>query len=699
MSFDGAANMSGLKQGVQAQLKRDLLVNAHYVHCRSHLLNLVAPNVAQEFKPLKDLFSAFNSLWRFSNTSPKKTWSSKMNFMRLISKGIKHIKIEHVCSAAVLAAVEEKKRLDMMNEEIILTPTMLSRQVQKTDRIKTYDPKDYKSGLETRTTKKSGPGKPCVNPGVYKPCERECKKEAAVEQENKCLDDVKDKASEQLNEFRKAHTTPVGNVTTGAGVPLGVNAKLSSLSTGNTGYILLQDCILLEELAHFNRERIPERATNAKGAGAFGQFEVTEDFSKYCKASLFGKGKKTQVAVRFSNFGSENGAADTERDIRGFSIKFYTEDGVWDLVGSSTPVFFIRDPMNFPSLVHAMRRNPVTHLKDADMFWDYVTLRPETMHQILFLFSERGLPDGYRHMNGYGIHAYKIINKSGENFYCKFHLKTNQGIRNLTPDQALFLASMEPDYALRDLYNAIGDKRCPSWSLYAQVIPENDALEMIKSGSNPFDPTKVWSQKDFPLINVGKLTLNKNPKNYFTEVEQLAFSPANLIQGIDCSPDKLLQGRIFAYSDSQRYRLGSNYQQLAVNTHACLKTKTYQRDGDYYSDNTEGGPNYFPNSYNGPIEKPGVLETCNIIPETTSTRHMLQEEENFSQAKLFYSEVLKDEEKKNLAKNIANHLQRAHSCLQEKVLSLFQKLDENLSKDITDSLNEYKAKMNEAEGQ
>uniref|UniRef100_A0A2C9JBD1 Catalase core domain-containing protein n=1 Tax=Biomphalaria glabrata TaxID=6526 RepID=A0A2C9JBD1_BIOGL len=621
-----------------------------------------------------------------------------MYFIRFLSKGINTFKKGRVFAATVLALAEEKKRLEPVTEECSLSPTMMALKTAKTN--KPYEAKEPKAaGPDTKPVKKSsGPGKPCSSPGVYKPCERECVKKE-VEQEVKCVDDLKDKASEQLNEFRKAHTTPVGNVTTGSGAPLGVNAKTTSLSTGTTGYILLQDSVLLEELAHFNRERIPERVVSAKGAGAFGQFEVTEDFSKYCKTTIFNKGKKTQVAVRFSSFGSENGTADTERDIRGFSIKFYSEDGVWDLVGANTPVFFIQDPMNLPSLVHAMRRNPVTHLKDADMFWDYITLRPETVHQILFLFSDRGLPDGYRHMNGYGIHAYKLTNKNGECFFCKFHLKTNQGIRNLTPDQALFLASMESDYCTRDLFNAIGEKRYPSWTLCAQIIPECEALELAKTANNLFDATKVWSQKTYPLINIGKLTLNRNPKSYFSEVEQLAYSPANLVQGIDVSPDKLLQGRIFAYSDSQRYRLGPNYQQLCANSNPCLKTKTYQRDGDNFVDLTEGGPNFFPNSYNGPVEKPGIQESCNVIPETTTSRHVLKEEDHFSQAKVFYKEVLKDEEQKNLAKNIACHLQRAHSCLQDKVLALFQQVDEQLHKDIATYLAEYQAAIYETEGQ
>lgn len=295
-------------------------------------------------------------------------------------------------------------------------------------------------------------------------------------------------------------------------------------------------------MSHFDRERIPERVVHAKGAGAFGYFEVTHgEIQKYSAAKVFSSvGKRTPIAVRFSTVGGESGSADTVRDPRGFAIKFYTEDGIWDLVGNNTPVFFIRDPILFPSFIHTQKRNPATHLKDADMFWDFFSLRPETTHQFMILFSDRGIPDGFRHMNGYGSHTFKLINANGEPSYCKFHYKTNQKIRNIPPERANELASSDPDYSIRDLYNAIAKGDYPSWTFYIQVMSYEEAQ---KATFNPFDVTKVWPQGEYPLIPVGKFTLDRNPSNYFAEVEQIAFSPANLIPGIEASPDKMLQGK------------------------------------------------------------------------------------------------------------------------------------------------------------
>ncbi|KAK2169480.1 hypothetical protein LSH36_9g00000 [Paralvinella palmiformis] len=368
------------------------------------------------------------------------------------------------------------------------------------------------------------------------------------------------KAGEQLNDFKKSQANSE-LLTTGYGRPVGMKTAIQTV--GRRGPALLQDVVFLDELAHFDRERIPERVVHAKGAGAFGHFEVTHDVTAYTKAKLFEHiGKKTPLCARLSTVGGERGSADTVRDPRGFAIKFYTEEGNWDLVGNNTPIFFIRDPMLFPSFIHTQKRNPKTNLKDPDMFWDFLTLRPESTHQVSFLFSNRGTPDGFRYMNGYGSHTFKLVNAKEEAVYCKFHYKTNQGIKNLTGKQAREIEGTDPDYAVRDLYNAIARGDYPSWTLYFQIMTFEEAENFRW---NPFDLTKVWPLSDYPLIPVGQITLNRNPKNYFTEVEQVAFSPAHLVPGIEPSPDKMLQGRLFSYGDTHRHRLGTNYLQFPVN--------------------------------------------------------------------------------------------------------------------------------------
>lgn len=316
-------------------------------------------------------------------------------------------------------------------------------------------------------------------------------------------------------------------------------------------------------MAQFDRERIPERVEHAKGGGAFGYFEVTHDITKYSAAKIFGQvGKRTPIAARFSTVSGELGSADTVRDPRGFALKFYTEDGVWDLVGNNTPIFFIRDPILFPSFIHTQKRNPQTNLKDANMYWDFISLRPETTHQVMFLFSDRGIPDGFRFMHGYGSHTFKLQNDKSESFYCKFHFRTAQGIKNLDVQRAAELSASDPDYAVRDLFNSIGREDYPEWKMFIQVMTFEEAAN---HPLNPFDVTKVqesntfnfefklifysqvWSQREFPLIEVGKILLNRNPKNYFAEIEQLAFAPSHLVPGILPSPDKMLQGRLFSY--------------------------------------------------------------------------------------------------------------------------------------------------------
>lgn len=493
-------------------------------------------------------------------------------------------------------------------------------------------------------------------------------------------------SEKQLFEYDEKNISNNHKLTTGHGCPVG--DKLNSLSAGPRGPLLLQDTTYIDEMAHFDRERIPERVVHAKGAGAFGHFEVTHDVSKYTKADLFNKiGKKTPVALRFSTVGGESGSADTARDPRGFAVKFYTQDGIWDVVGNNTPIFFIRDPVLFPSFIHTQKRNPKTHLKDANMFWDFITLRPETCHQVSFLFSDRGTPDGYRHMNGYGSHTFKLVNEKNEVHYCKFHFKTDQGIKNLSASKANQLSGENPDYSIEDLYNAIQGGDFPSWTLHLQIMTLEEAEQ---HRFNPFDVTKVWSHKEFPLIQVGRLTLNRNPSNYFAEVEQIAFAPSHLVPGIEASPDKMLQGRIFSYADTQRYRLGTNYLQIPVNS-CPFMVRNYQRDGaQTVTDNQTGAPNYYPNSFSGPEHNKVYLETP-IELTGDAKRHDSGDEDNFTQCGLFWRNVLNDKEKSNLIENMSGHLSGAAEFLQERAVKNFSQCDADFGKRLKEALNKLNA--------
>ncbi|KAK7588160.1 hypothetical protein V9T40_005405 [Parthenolecanium corni] len=490
----------------------------------------------------------------------------------------------------------------------------------------------------------------------------------------------RDPAAEQLQEYKKS-SSKTQAITTAFGAP--VDTKSASLTVGPHGPILLQDTTYLDEITHFDRERIPERVVHAKGAGAFGYFEVTHDVTKYTKACIFSQiGKRTDLFVRFSTTAGESGSADTVRNVRGFAIKFYTEEGIWDIVGNNTPTFFIRDPMLFPSFIHTQKRNPVTHLKDADMYWDFISLRPETTHQVLILFSDRGTPDGYRHMNGYGSHTFRLVNAKGEAFWCKFHFRTNQGIKNLPVEKANELASSDPDYGIHDLYNAIHTGNYPSWSLYIQVM----TLEEAKTYKvNPFDLTKVWPQSDFPLIPVGKVVLNRNPSNYFADVEQAAFAPSHLIPGIEPSPDKILQGRLFAYGDAQRHRLGPNFLQLPVNCPYRVTVANQQRDGAQSYQNQGGAPNYYPNSFSGPSPSPSAKASPFELNGVVD-RYETAGEDDFSQAKLFWKNVLKPDERTRLVNNLVNNLKSAVEFIQERAVKNFAQVDEELGARLRDGL-------------
>jgi catalase len=385
--------------------------------------------------------------------------------------------------------------------------------------------------------------------------------------------------------------TPKTLLTTASGIPVADNQN--SLSAGPRGPLLLQDFHLIEKLQHFNRERIAERVVHAKGSGAYGTFTVTHDITRYTKARLFAAvGKKTDTFVRFSTVGGEKGSADTERDPRGFAMRFYTEEGNWDLVGNNTPMFFIKDPIKFPDFVHTQKRDPHTNLKSAQMMWDFWSNAPESLHQVTMLFSDRGTPDGYRHMDGFGSHTFSLINAAGSRTWVKWHLKTKQGIKNLAAAEAVRLAGADPDYAQRDLFNAIAEGRYPAWDVSIQVMTDEDAVAWEKrTGWNPFDLTKVWPHGDFPRIAAGVLELNRNPDNYHQHVEQAAFSPANIVPGMGYSPDKMLQGRLFAYHDAQLHRVGTNHQHLSVNRSRC-PFQSQQRDGQMAIDNGGSAANY-----------------------------------------------------------------------------------------------------------
>jgi catalase len=387
-------------------------------------------------------------------------------------------------------------------------------------------------------------------------------------------------------------------LTTNAGIPVADNQN--SLTAGPRGPLLVQDFHLFEKHAHFNRERIPERVVHAKGSAAFGTLTVTKDISKWTKASLFSKmGKATECLLRFSTVAGERGAADAERDVRGFALKLYTDEGNWDLVGNNTPVFFVRDPLKFPDFIRTQKRDPRTNMRSATAMWDFWSLSPESLHQVTILFSDRGIPKSYRQMHGFGSHTYSFINAKNERFWVKFHFKTQQGIANLTNEEAAKLIGNDRETHQRDLYEAIERKEFPRWTLYVQIMPESDAE---KTAYNPFDLTKVWPHKDYPLIEVGVLELNRNPENYHAEVEQATFSPANVVPGISHSPDKMLQFRIFSYADAHRYRVGVNADALPVNRPRC-PVHNYHRDGAMrFDDNGKGSVNYEPNSFNGPVE-------------------------------------------------------------------------------------------------
>ncbi|ASQ31243.1 catalase [Campylobacter avium LMG 24591] len=456
----------------------------------------------------------------------------------------------------------------------------------------------------------------------------------------------------------------------------------NSLSAGAQGPLLLQDYILLEKLAHQNRERIPERTVHAKGSAAYGELRITEDISKYTKAKVLQKGEVTPLILRFSTVAGEAGAADAERDVRGFAIKFYTKEGNWDLVGNNTPTFFIRDPYKFPDFIHTQKRDPRTHLRSNNAAWDFWTLCPESLHQVTILMSDRGIPASYRNVNGYGSHTYSLINDKGERFWVKFHFKTKQGIKTLTNAEAEAIIAKDRESHQRDLYNAIEKGDFPKWTVKIQVLPENEA---DKLGFNPFDLTKVWPHSIVPLIEIGEMVLNKNPENYFNEVEQAAFSPANIVPGIGFSPDKMLQGRIFSYPDAQRYRIGTNYHLLPVNR-ARSEVNTYNVAGAMNSDTYKNGAAYYePNSYSdSPKEDKSYLEP-DLALDGAAQRYAPLDDDFYTQPRALFN-LMNDNQKAQLFSNIAASMDGVEKSIIDRALAHFEKISPDYASGVKKAL-------------
>jgi catalase len=439
--------------------------------------------------------------------------------------------------------------------------------------------------------------------------------------------------------------------TTDAGIP--APSDEFSLSVGPNGPLLMQDHYVIQKMAQFNRERVPERVVHAKGGGAHGVLQITEDVSQYTKAGLFAKGKETELFLRFSTVAGELGSADTARDPRGFAIKFYTEEGNYDLVGNNTPVFFIRDPSKFSDFIHSQKRRADTHTRDNNMQWDFWSLSPESAHQVTFLMSDRGTPRTWRNMHGFGSHTFLWYNAAGEKFWVKYHFKTEQGIDNFTADEAKAMTAEDPDFHIRDLHTAITAGDHPAWTVNVQVMPFEAAADYR---FNPFDLTKVWPHADYPEITIGRFVLNRNPANYFAEVEQASFEPANLVPGIGASPDKMLQGRLFSYPDTHRYRIGPNYLQLPINAPKS-PVHSYNKDGAMRYSNS-GDPVYAPNSAGGPVADPSLFEgehyhVAGEVIRSAYAKHA--EDDDYVQPRALWENVLSDTDRSHLVSNIVGH--------------------------------------------
>ena len=461
-------------------------------------------------------------------------------------------------------------------------------------------------------------------------------------------------------------------LTTSAGAPVADNQN--SLTAGPRGPVLLQDHHLLEKLAHQNRERIPERVVHAKGWGAHGTLTITNDITRYTRASIFSAvGKQTPIFARLSNVAGEQGAADAERDVRGFALKFYTDQGNWDMVGNNTPVFFIRDPLKFPDFIHTQKRHPRTNLRSPTAMWDFWSLSPESLHQVTILMSDRGIPRAPMYMNGYGSHTYSFWNEAGERFWVKFHFKTRQGHRHYTNAEAMEVIGRSRETYQEELFGAIARGQYPKWKFYVQVMPESDAEQ---TPYNPFDLTKVWAHADYPLIEVGELELNRDPDNYFAEVEQAAFSPSNVVPGIGFSPDKMLQARVFSYTDAHRHRLGTHYEALPVNAPKC-PVHHYHKDGAMrFFQNDTGNPDAFyePNSIGGPAQDESFGEPPLKISGDAARYDHREGNDDYSQPRALF-QLFDEGQKQRLFANIAEAMQGVPAEIVERQLELFRKVD------------------------
>jgi catalase len=457
-------------------------------------------------------------------------------------------------------------------------------------------------------------------------------------------------------------------MTTTGGNPIADNQN--SITAGERGPVLLQDYQLIQKLAHQNRERIPERVVHAKGSGAFGILEIENDISQYTKAKVLQKGEKTKLLLRFSTVAGEKGAADAERDVRGFALKFYTKDGNWDLVGNNTPVFFVRDAIKFPDFIHTQKRDPQTNLRSNTAAWDFWSLSPESLHQVTILMSDRGIPASYRNVNGYGSHTYSLINANNERFWVKFHFKTLQGIKTITNKEAEELVGKDRESNQRDLYENIEKGNFPKWSFEIQIMSEEQAKNCA---FNPFDLTKVWPHGDYPMIKVGTMTLNENPQNYFQQVEQASFSPSNIVSGISFSPDKMLQARIFSYPDAQRYRVGTHYEMLPVNR-PIVEVNTYNLDGSMNFEIKEPTKAYYePNSFDGAVEDKSYAEPAFAIGDYADRYDHRVGNDDFSQPRALFL-LMDDNQKEQLFSNIKDAMCCVPRNIIDRQIALFEKV-------------------------
>lgn len=472
-------------------------------------------------------------------------------------------------------------------------------------------------------------------------------------------------------------------LTTTGGAPIVDNQNTQT--AGPRGPVLMQDYQLLEKLAHQNRERIPERTVHAKGWGAHGTFTVTHDITQYTRAKVFSEvGKQTDIIARFSTVAGERGAADAERDVRGFSVKFYTEEGNWDMVGNNTPVFFVRDPYKFPDFIHTQKRHPKTNLRSNTAQWDFWSLSPESLHQVTILMSDRGLPQTVRHMNGYGSHTFSFINADNERFWVKFHFKTQQGHQHWTNEEAEKVVGKTRESTQEDLFGSIEKGEFPKWTVHVQIMPEAEAEN---TPYNPFDLTKVWPHSDYPLIEVGVMELNRNPENYFAEIEQAAFSPSNVVPGIGFSPDKMLQARIFSYADAHRYRLGTHYEALPVNAPKC-PVHHYHKDGSmrFFKNMPNPDAYYEPNSFGGPTESPEYAEPPLKISGDADRYDHREGNDDYTQPRKLF-ELMDAAQQGRLFSNIAASMDGVPEVIIRRQLAHFEKVSPAYAKGVADALN------------